>query len=172
MIPQDGYIIAVRNFGPLHNLRTERRFAALRSQLSDDQLRDAVPKVSHWSDIVWTSWLSYCEQVNRKPHELQSIIHNAILTANTKYIMEQVVDPDTKRNGLNIPWPGKEFFVTTDGGKALLGTVHGSGTSRLLFDHRQETDGIPKKGIQKVTVFTGDVVNAYGRDYYLNFHAG
>ena len=169
MGPRNNFILAAINWSPLHYLRTSKKFATLRSQLSNVQLMDAVPTVSFWSDIAWASWVSLCKQENRKPSELQFVIHDTVTTPNTKYIMEQVIDPTTVRDNLTVSWPGKAFRMNTDGGLALLGTVHGSGTSRLLFDHRQAADGIPKKGIQTITVVTGDQITLTGRKYHLIF---
>ena len=157
---KDGFLIAVDNHSPLIVLQRSESFAQLRSQLTSNQIRDAVPKVSFWSDIVWASWVQLCNQTGNKPENIAYIFRDTIITENTKYIMEQVIGPDAPRNGLKLPWPGRDFFLTNDKGKALQGSVHGGGPARLLYDHRQY---IPRKTIQKVTVYTA------AGSYYLLF---
>ena len=137
-------------------------FQQLRNTLTPEQLKEAVPKQSFWSDIAWAQWKEQCRQdvPPSNPAGLKYILHDAIDTPNTKYIMEQAVDPYTINMHLDADWPRVTLPIDSRGGLALLGTAHGTGAARILFDHRQDI----RKKVQKVTVWTS------GRQYYLLFH--
>ena len=122
-------------------------------------VHQTVPKVSYWSDIVWAQWIETADAYGKPKDSLLYVFRDNVETANTKYIMEQVVDPTLAHGALHAPWPGKELLMNTPDGQALLGTPHGNGIVQMLNDHRQHT----KKKIQKVTLFT------VGQKYYLLF---
>ena len=44
-------------------------------------------------------------------------------------------------------WPGVFFDMAEEEGTALLGTVHGSGPTFLLLDHREALQGKVVKGV-------------------------
>ena len=162
MSPDDGFIFADFSYSPLYMLQTSPEFEALRRQLSPQQLKQAVPRVSFWSDIVTASWIHLSEEKksgeDSKAGDLRFIMQCHIQNDNTQYIMEQVIDPNTETDELRLPWPGKDFRLGTNEGKALLGTALGSGPARMLYDHRQI---FPRKTIQLVTIWT------VGNQYYM-----
>lgn len=47
-------------------------------------------------------------------------------------------------------WPGKSYDMSTDDGKAILGTPNGAGVARFLMDHKLE---LGVKAPSKVTLF-------------------
>ncbi|GAB1210761.1 hypothetical protein APSETT445_009559 [Aspergillus pseudonomiae] len=47
-------------------------------------------------------------------------------------------------------WPGKSYDMSTDDGKAILGTPNGAGVARFLMDHKPE---LGVKAPSKVTLF-------------------
>ena len=141
-------------------MQNDDELSAFRQHLDPAQLKEAVPKTSFWSDIVWAQWVEICQHEGVDPANLKYVFRNHITNSDTTYIMEQAVDRHTPHGFLDVPWPGKDFSLVSLGGVAILGTVHGQGPVRLLYDHRHQ---IPRKTIQKIMVWT------VGSAYYLLF---
>ena len=47
-----------------------------------------LPRVTHWSDIVWLIWALQCRTAE-EASALKCIFRENIVTSNTRYIMEQ-----------------------------------------------------------------------------------
>lgn len=61
---------------------------------------------------------------------------NIINTATQQVILQTLTD-----NNINTgppKWPGKEFAIDSQEGRALMGTANGNGVAWILFSHREQ----------------------------------
>ncbi|KAL8942063.1 MAG: hypothetical protein Q9216_001875 [Gyalolechia sp. 2 TL-2023] len=140
-----GTIIASENVSPEQSIAMYRRENNL-PQLTAAQLRDYVPNLRRWSDVVWFVW---AKQAGNQAGKLRYIFRDNVVTAETKGVIDQMFG--IPKGTLDLKWPGKTFDVKkTKEGKGLLGTAHGSGIAWLMADHKAE---LGERNL-KVTVFT------------------
>ena len=76
---------------------------------------------------------------------LRYVFRMQISNADTESIVKRVMG-----DVATSVWPGKTFRMTTDEGKALLGTPHGSGIAWLLAQHKKQ---LGLKTVDEVTVY-------------------
>ena len=128
------------------------------------QYRAFTPKFRRWSDLVWFVW---AKQAGEEAGNLRYIFRDNVINSDTKGVIDQIFK--IPRNTFDQPWPpgpGKTFDVaTTDAGKALLGTPHGSGIAWMMADHK---DTLGERGL-KVTCFTSDGFFKTENNYYMLF---
>ena len=114
------------------------------------------------SDVLWIQWVAVAEQQGtpEKVSQLKYIFRYNVITANTKFIIEQAAalkeGESIEEGEFEAEWPGYEFVMGDDEFTALLGTVHGISIVDLLVTHANE---LGSKTIKSVTIFTteGDV---------------
>lgn len=149
-----GTIFASENVSPQQSIAMYRRQNNL-PQLTEAQLRDHVPKLNRWSDVVWFVW---AKQAGNQAGNLRYIFRDNVINDDTKGVIDQIFGIPSK--SLDLPWPGKTFDVEkTKEGKGLLGTPHGAGIAWMLADHKAE---LGDRAL-KITVFTS------GKNYYMLF---
>ncbi|KAL8721270.1 MAG: hypothetical protein Q9225_002012 [Loekoesia sp. 1 TL-2023] len=139
----------------LHRIAAQQYsdFTTMNGERSD--LRDHVPKLNRWSDVVWFIW---AKQAGNQAGNLRYIFRDNITNDDTRGVIDQIFGIPSK--SLDLPWPGKTFDVEkTKEGKGLLGTPHGAGIAWMLADHKAE---LGNRAL-KITVFTSD------KNYYMLF---
>ncbi|KAL9593439.1 MAG: hypothetical protein Q9179_005884, partial [Wetmoreana sp. 5 TL-2023] len=114
------------------------------------KVKARIPKVSRWSDVVWIHWADVCQKTGKDPSSLDYIFRYHVVTPNTQFGMEQITNVNTPREKLQLDWPGKEYFLDTKEGLALLGTPHLTGIVWMLHDHHD----LIKKTIGSIRIFT------------------
>ncbi|KAL8695434.1 MAG: hypothetical protein Q9218_000012 [Villophora microphyllina] len=159
-IPTSGTIIASENISPQQAIAMYRRDNGLPAY-TPTQYRDFVPKLQRWSDLAWFVW---AQKAGGEQGNLRYIFRDNVINNDTKGVIDQVFKIPSY--SFDLKWPGKTFDVaTTDDGKALLGTPHGSGIAWILADHK---DVLGNRGL-KITCFTGDGFFRPGTQYYMLF---
>lgn len=129
-IPASSAIIIDQIRSPAYLVKA--RFVSQGQQApSSKQINDQyVPPLNRWSDATWTLW-----KEKGGGNDLQYIGHDYIANLQTESVMEYIYD----QHGNGPPeFPGLEFGMDSDEGRALLGTANGIGTARLLIDHASE----------------------------------
>ncbi|KAL8831226.1 MAG: hypothetical protein Q9170_005397 [Blastenia crenularia] len=141
-----GTIIAIGSESPTNKVQEDSTDPAN----TPEKVNARIPKISRWSDVVWIHWVDVCKEANKKPSDLEHIIRHHIMTDSARFTMEQITNSDTASGKLKLPWPGKDIFLDTDAGLAMLGTRHLNGIAWMLHDHRS----VVKKDIEKIRIFT------------------
>lgn len=116
-------------------------------------LTDELPAIRSVSDIAWAFW-------NRVHSDVESLQNIRYLFA-TMIINKETNQHITRALGtLNPPkedvevWPGHDFDMETDAGKALLGSPVGRWAGYFLMQHKRQLGG--SKWISKVRVFKSE----------------
>lgn len=143
---EKGTIVALGTESPRKKVETDEDNPADTPRKADAR----IPKVSRWSDVVWIQWADVCRKANKEPSSLEYIFRYHIVTVNTQFIMEQITDVKLSLGKLQLPWPGRDVYLDTNEGLALLGTPHLTGIVWMLHDHRD----VIKKTITKMRMFT------------------
>ncbi|KAL8994778.1 MAG: hypothetical protein Q9169_005340 [Polycauliona sp. 2 TL-2023] len=142
-LPNFYTIVASNIVSPKYEV--EKKFAG--QKLSHEDIAKRVPKLNRFSDVIWTVWK---QQRPSDPRKLRYLAHDFITNPTTVDIMSYIFGAKY-RGDKEVPWPGMEFGLDSEEGKALLASPNGIGTYRLLTD-RAATLG--RRSI-KVTIFTG-----------------
>ena len=111
-------IVSQNNISPEYMLSQRLKV----DKLTNEQA-EFLPRVTHWSDIVWLIWALLCPTAE-EASALKYIFRENIVTSNTRYIMEQCF-VGVERDALDIEWPGWVFYPTDEPFYALLATPHG-----------------------------------------------
>ncbi|KAJ5663783.1 hypothetical protein N7507_004514 [Penicillium longicatenatum] len=120
----------------------------------DDQRQ---PPLTRWSDVNFLMW----EQLARNKKELRNIkylIRFHIVNTNTKAMINQAL---TITGTSLTHYPGTVFPMSSDAGKAILGTPNGGGVAWFLVDHKNQ---LGVKEVESVRVFKTD--GSDGEDWY------
>ena len=136
--PTYGAILAPYNYGP------DARGSGRRPPVTGSEV---IP-LKQWSDLVFLAWQNF-QQKQAEPEarmqNLRYVFRMQIANVDTESIVSRVM------GGVAASvWPGKTFKMTTDEGKALLGTPHGSGIAWLLAQHKKQ---LGLKTVDEVTVY-------------------
>lgn len=126
---KDGVILANRNFSP-----------------ADQSPAAQLPNLQKWSDVVWYFWEMSCQEENVGVGNLNYIFRVQIVNDNTNFIVSKALGSTS----VDV-WPGKEFSMDMDQGKALLGTPNGGGVAWFLINHQAQ---MGTKTIKSVNVFS------------------
>ncbi|KAI4198587.1 MAG: hypothetical protein LQ350_005178 [Teloschistes chrysophthalmus] len=162
-IPKSGTIIAAENISPMQNIIAYYRDSGLPPR-TPAQMRDLIPPLGRWSDIAWFVWAQKAAASGQAAGGLRYIIRDNIINNDTKGVIDQVFKIPSY--SFDLPWPGKTFDVaSSDDGKALLGTPHGSGIAWMMADNR----GVLGPRGLKVTCFTSDGFFTPGTQYFMLF---
>jgi hypothetical protein len=111
--------------------------------------------------VTFLTWARFAQN----PKELRNLkyfFRNHIINDDTKNIINEAL----RRTGQSLSeWPGVEFSMTSDEGKAILGTPNGGGVAWFLVDHKKE---LGVKTVESVTVFKTPGKDAKGNyeDWY------
>lgn len=150
-----GAIIADDNHSPTHMVNYDSKTKTKKvNPLTGEELKRRLPEVHHYSDVVWATWDHYAKE---EAHKLRFIFRGKITNQETRRIMKQAMGL-SESDVLKLAWPGKKFDMSTDKGKALLGTGHGSSVAYLLITGKYKLG--EKKPV--VSIFTDD-----DNDYFM-----
>lgn len=170
--PVDGVLVAYNNYSTPY------------SGLLQEPPVLTVPPLRHWSDIAYLQWLGASSNpevtqsshpgakstlsppsvsdlvpaLDIRPAPIKYIFRLTIQNTATCSILNKIM---TKHNypTYNL-WPGKTFSVTSEEGKAIVGTPNGAGVAWLLAQHKKE---LGERRIEKVTVFYAENENDLSR---------
>jgi len=96
---------------------------------------DIVP-LAQYSDVIFLEYSKLCGRAKKDVSGLKHLLALNIENPNTWSIVLKAL---TKKSGgkTDIPlWPGTEFSMNTDEGKALLGTQIGSPLAWMMIQHK------------------------------------
>ncbi|KAL8739959.1 MAG: hypothetical protein Q9184_008549 [Pyrenodesmia sp. 2 TL-2023] len=98
------------------------------------------PPLSRWSDVTWTVYQDLANAAQKG--KLQFIGHDQVNNDFSARVMVYIIRKHQPQGNPNarpsLPFPGFEFGIETEEGKALLGTPNGLGTAWLLYDRGGE----------------------------------
>lgn len=132
--PQSGAILADFNYGPDVEGKNQR----------PPVTGSGVVPLKQLSDIWFLMWQHY-QVTATKMKNLNFIFRLKINNVNTDAIVQQAM-----KGATITTWPGTDFTMDQDEGKALLATPHGAGVSWLLIQHKEQ---LGRKVVKKITVF-------------------
>ena len=114
----------------------------------NDKRRDTHPPDLWPSEIIWQSWAMTVEKENVELSSLRSIIRDSLVNINTRMIIWQAAREDAifpvGENG------SRQYLPLDPGFFALLGSVNGCSTMRMLLDHKVQTGF---KTVERIVVF-------------------
>jgi hypothetical protein len=97
-----------------------------------------------WSDIAWLQW---AEIAGENAKNLRYVVRSPVVNIEAQWLINRAF----QLSGIESrTWPGVDFDMATDEGKALLSSPNGAGVAYLLFTHKRH---LGRKTISKVTVF-------------------
>ncbi|KAI4667815.1 uncharacterized protein J4E88_010066 [Alternaria novae-zelandiae] len=139
-----------------------------RSLWEEEPPADALPAIRSVSDMAWAVW----NRVHTNPREFQNIrylfvmqIINGETRQHVKRARRMLSPP---KGEVPDPWPGNDFSMETDAGKALLGSPVGRWAGYFLMQHKRRLGG--NKIISKVRVFKAEEDENW--PYFLFYVAG
>jgi hypothetical protein len=106
-----------------------------------------LPKLQSWSDIAWLQW---AEIAGKNANNLCYVLRSPVANTGAQWLINRAFQLSGKEL---TTWPGVEFDMATDEGKALLSSPNGAGVAHLLFTHKRH---LGRKTISKVTIFADD----------------
>jgi hypothetical protein len=116
-------------------------------------LADELPAIRSVSDIAWAFW----NRVHGDAESLQNIRYlfvTMIINKETNQHVQRALSTlDPPKRDAEV-WPGHEFSMETDAGKALLGSPVGRWAGYFLMQHKRQLGG--NKYISKMRVFKSE----------------
>jgi hypothetical protein len=140
--PVCGMLVAQDNLSPLEAYRSEN--------FEEFDL----PDLRFWSDVAFLQWKSQASEDS----ELKHVLRYNVTNYTTNFVVEAINEANCCKT---LPWPGVDYDVASEEGKALLGTPNGSSTAYMLVQHKQQ---LGNKTVDKITVFE------HSRELMLLFH--
>lgn len=131
--PKDGVILANRNFSPADYMSNPK------AQL---------PDLQKWSDVNWFFWEMSCQEEKVGVENLNYVFRVQVVNDNTNFVVSKALGSTSVD-----AWPGKEFNMDTDQGRAILGTPNGGGVAWFLINHQAQ---VGTKTVKSVTVLSTD----------------
>ena len=114
----------------------------------DDRRRDSDPPSMWPSEVIWQSYVMVAAEEQACPSDLSFIVRHSVKNHCTRMVIWQAAREDAiSPVGEEGYW---EYLPFDEGFFALLGSVNGSSTMRMLLDHKVH---IGHKTIQKIVVF-------------------
>ncbi|PSN75361.1 hypothetical protein BS50DRAFT_568037 [Corynespora cassiicola Philippines] len=149
--PAQGLLIAETNLGV--------RQAALEHETPNVNFftGSGLPPLRRWSDVAFLQYVEAAREAGGKVAMGRDIPE---MIKGLRYVLRFRVQEPTTRTVVDwvlqqsgsklVPWPGVTFGMDTEEGKAVLGTINGSGVAYLLAQRRE---ALGRKTVEKVTVF-------------------
>ncbi|KAM0702274.1 hypothetical protein Q7P35_011184 [Cladosporium inversicolor] len=109
-----------------------------------------VPPLNQFTDIVWFQWLDATADAGVDKKSVRYFYRYHIADTNSKAVIEEVLAMDGQSL---LRFPGRTYTMTSDIGKALLGTPNGNGVAHFLTSHIPQ---LGRKTITKVQLFGTD----------------
>ena len=104
-----------------------------------------VPALKTWSDISYLQWSHL-----PSPAPINYIIKSPCENSDTQAIVARALK---NTGGTLETWPGTTFSMTSDEGKAILGSPNGFGAGYLLVQHKSQ---LGNRVVEKVQVWMDD----------------
>ncbi|KAL8860948.1 MAG: hypothetical protein Q9178_002703 [Gyalolechia marmorata] len=130
-IPASSAIIVAATRSPYFEVKRRFEFDGKPVPSSREINDQYVPPLHRWSDVTWALW-----KEKGGGNDLRYIGRDFIANPRTESVMQYIFSQAGK--GDEPPFPGLEFGMDSDEGRALLGTPNGIGTARLLIDRASE----------------------------------
>ena len=114
----------------------------------NDRRMDSDPPCMWPSEIIWQSFVMVADDEQTSPSDLRCIVRHSVKNHFTRMVIWQAA-----RENANSPMHDngyREYLPLDEGFFALLGSVNGASTMRMLLDHKVH---IGHKTIQKIVVF-------------------
>ncbi|KAI4099114.1 MAG: hypothetical protein LQ345_007492, partial [Seirophora villosa] len=134
-IPSISAIVVQNIRSPAHEVKARFRRAGQPEPSGEEIATRHVPPLHRWSDVAWTLWRQKAgneETANR----LRYLAYDHVTNTDTRAVMGHLFETVARR--LFVPYPGLEFGIDTDQGRALLGTPLGVGVGRILTDRAKQ----------------------------------
>jgi hypothetical protein len=116
-------------------------------------LTQELPHIRSFSDISWAFWNRAAGPVHNImgiKYFMATMVINRETNQHIKKALSELTPPEEETKG----WPGHEFSMDTDAGKALLGAPVGRWAGYFLMQHKRQLGG--SKWISKVRVFKSE----------------
>ncbi|KAF1915344.1 hypothetical protein BDU57DRAFT_518268 [Ampelomyces quisqualis] len=112
---------------------------------------EELPHIRSFSDISWACWnRAAAGNIQNIKYLFVTMIINTETNRHIKQALKTLKSPKEEAEG----WPGSEFEMATDAGKALLGSPVGRWAGYFLMQHKRQLGG--SKYISKVRVFKSE----------------
>jgi hypothetical protein len=92
-----------------------------------------LPKLQNWSDIAWLQWIN---NAGDKVKNLRYVFRSPAFNTDAEWLITRAWGNAGKQLPFET-WPGVEFSMDTDEGKAILSSPNGAGVAYLLFTHKR-----------------------------------
>ncbi|KAK5132539.1 hypothetical protein LTR08_008856 [Meristemomyces frigidus] len=138
--PTQGILVAYNNISPA---------SAIQWPFHRGWTGGPLPPLAAWSDIQYLEWHHLCTSHNVDPKGLKTVMRSNVINKATQAVMWLALESVGITDGPKA-WPGTKFDMSTDAGRAILGTPNGNGVGWLLFSHRE---GLGWKTITSVTMW-------------------
>jgi hypothetical protein len=112
---------------------------------------EELPHIRSFSDITWAFWnRAAAGNIQNIKYFFVTTIINTETNRHIRKALKTLTPPKTEAD----LWPGTDFDMETDAGKALLGSPVGRWVGYFLMQHQRQLDG--NKFISKVRLFKSD----------------
>ena len=113
----------------------------------NDKRRDSDPPSLWPSEVIWQSFVMVTEKEQTSPSDLRCVIRHSVKNYRTRMVTWQAA----RENAIfPVHEDGhREYLPLDEGFFALLGSVNGASTMRMLLDHKKH---IGHKTIEKIVV--------------------
>ena len=106
-----------------------------------------LPKLQNWRDIAVLQWAHMAGEAAKN---LRYVYRSPVANTQAQWLINRAFQHSKKELST---WPGVEFSMETEEGRAILSSPNGSGVAYLLLTHKRQ---LCRKTISKVTVFADD----------------
>jgi hypothetical protein len=112
---------------------------------------EELPQIRSFSDITWAFWnRTAAGNIQNIKYFFVTTIINTETNRHIRKALKTLTPPKTEAD----LWPGTDFDMETDAGKALLGSPVGRWAGYFLMQHKRQLGG--NKFISKVRLFKSD----------------
>ncbi|KAB8199136.1 hypothetical protein P875_00095127 [Aspergillus parasiticus SU-1] len=141
-----GYISAEENISPAH-------------MIAQQMNGNPAPAISRLSDVYFLLWKEVAGKSEAELKNIKYFVRHHVINGHSLDVALEVASgkplpprgkDEPRDTSMVEEWPGKSYDMSTDDGKAILGTPNGAGVARFLMDHKLE---LGVKAPSKVTVF-------------------
>lgn len=113
--------------------------SAIKNNKQRDPRDGEVPALQSLSDLLWGGWYRGSQpdtSNNKNVKNLKYLISLSVTNAESLSIIQRVLQ--SKNKATPSLWPGDKFDMTTDEGKALLGSPNGKRFGYLLTQRKDD----------------------------------
>ena len=113
----------------------------------NDKGRDSDPPSLWPSEAIWQSFVMVADKEQTSPSDLRYVIRHSVKNERTRMVIWQAARENAIFPMLENGY--REYLPLDEGFFALLGSVNGSSTMRMLLDHKKH---IGHKTVEKIVV--------------------